>query len=247
MAKASLRNGIKRLSVVAPLFLASACASAAALPLPTITPLPSPQPPTSEQFASPALPTLTPTVEPLTSTPILTPTSLPSLTPTATAEPTPASFAEFPGNVADGKEAPDFSARMLGGGRYKLSEQRGKFVLLFPASINCSLCLFSVQQVAEVYPEYRHDHIQVVIVDLYVNYPPEALEIYKRLFDEPDFIWSVAESSQFVMDYAIQELGGILLIDPEGKIVLQTRNPLLAEDYRVLLELMLKGQFFAYE
>ncbi len=191
-------------------------------PEPTAVPSPTPPPPTPEPTA---VPTVVPTVE------ILPPTVGPN--PTVSV----ASFADFPGNVATGKAAPDFTARVLGGSTFTLSEQRSAPVLLFPTVVGCGDCIFVMQEITAAYPDYRGRGLKVVILNLYPEDVPETWQPFADYFAEPEFIWGVVNSTDFVVGYNIQSLGTTLLVDPDGKLVFRREYPLFADEFRQLFDL----------
>jgi len=87
---------------------------------------------------------------------VATPTSIPATPPPAAtsdtraaAIPTPSHeagdavslLAGLPGNIARGEKAINFSARALGSGTVRLSEQRRSPILLFPSAVGCGDCV----------------------------------------------------------------------------------------------------------
>lgn len=158
---------------------------------------------------------------------------------TPTVEPTAiiiASFADYPGNVANGEAAPNFTAKVMGG-TFTLSEQRGSFVLLFPTIVGCGDCLFTTEELSAAYPDYRGRGIKVVILNLYPGDTPESWGPFADYIGEPEFIWGIVESTDFVVDYNIATLGTILFIDPDGKLVFRSDYPVVVDGFRDLFDL----------
>lgn len=215
-------------NVLIPLALASlllaACTppSTATLVAPTVT-------------QAPVRPSETPQLSP-TAAPTLEPMASPTLTP----EIMPASFADFAalsGNLATGEPAPDLSARVLGVGAFKLSEQRGSFVLLIPTVVGCGDCILTLQEIAKVYPDYRGQGLDVIMLNLYPDDVPESWQEYVDLVGEPEFLWGVVDSIDFVIQYNITTPGTLLLVDRDGNLVFRSNSPIQADDFRRLFDL----------
>jgi peroxiredoxin len=205
---------------------------------------PTAPPPTLAPTPTAPLPTvaLTPTALPPTLEPTATPTAAPTigvLLPTAgaNAPASVASFADLPGNLAKGEPAPDFTARMMGGGTFRLSQQRGSFVLLLPTAVGCGECLFTLREVATAYPDYRGRGVNVVILNLYADDTPETWEAFAEVFAEPEFMWGVVSSPDFVVAYDIQTLSTVLLLDRDGRLVFRSESQLQADGFRQLFDL----------
>ncbi len=220
---------MKRLTILAALVvIASACA-----PRPILIVTPTPLPPTvAPIFTVASTPTpLPPTAEPtMPSTVEIAP---------AAAGPTapPSSFANMPGNLATGEPAPDFTARVLGGDTFNLSEQCGSYLLILPTIIGCGECLFSLSEITTAYPDYRGKGVKVVILNLDFQDVPESWETFIEYFNEPEFIWGTVDSLDFLEDYNIRTLGTKALVDPDGKLVYWNEYPLTADGFRQLFDL----------
>ncbi len=231
---------MKRLAILFALALiVSACAGQ------PVTPTAPPPTPVVEAMLPPTVAptptTLPPTVAP---TPTPEPTAIPTVAPTLAVLPptvgpgvTVTSFADLPGNVANGETAPDFTARILGGSKFTLSKQRGSPVLLFPTVVGCGDCIFVMQEMTAAYPDYRGRGLKVVILNLYPEDVPETWQPFADYFAEPEFTWGVVNSTDFVVQYNITSLGTTMLVDPEGSLVFRREFPLLADEFRQLFDL----------
>jgi hypothetical protein len=146
-------------------------------------------------------------------------------------------FAEMRDNLAGGEQAPDFEIRALGNSTFSLSAQRGAYVLVVPTAIGCGECVFTMNQLAAAYPDYRDSNLKLVLINMYPDDVPESWEGYAEAFPELGAIWGVVSSVDFVVDYEIRSLGTILLVDPEGKLVFRSDRPLIEDELRQLFEL----------
>ncbi|MGH2625476.1 MAG: TlpA family protein disulfide reductase [Anaerolineales bacterium] len=129
---------------------------------------------------------------------------------------------------------------MLGGGVFRLSEQRGAYVLLLPTVFGCGDCLANLTGLGPAYRDYRGRALEVVILDLYPGDEPEIWASYGEGMGEPEFAWGVIESTDFLIDYEMQTLGTILLIDPEGRIVFRSEYAMSSDGFRRLFEAALR-------
>ncbi len=210
--------------VMVPLALAGLLLAACALP----------------STATPVAPTVTPAPMRPSDTPQPSPTAAPILEPTLTPETRPASFADFAalsGNLATGEPAPDLTARVLGVGAFTLSKQRGSFILLIPTVVGCGDCILTLQEIAKVYPDYRGQGLKVIMLNLYPDDVPESWQEYMGLVNEPEFLWGVVDSIDFVIQYNITTPGTLLLVDRDGNLVFRSNTPIRADDFRRLFDL----------
>jgi hypothetical protein len=214
----------------------SACTTETAVsPTPTLLPI------TVVPSATANIPRIDPPVTPLLPAATLPPTAIPSPTPVSpTPEPTitpqPMGFAAIPGNVADGEAAVDFNIHTLSGETIALSDLNSGYVLLLPTIPGCGECLMILNMVDLVYPDYRGQGVQVILLDLYSENDPGYWEFLANLFHEPEFIWGVVGSANFVVEYEITTLGTIILIDPNGNVVYRSEKLIPTDTFRQLFE-----------
>ena len=146
-------------------------------------------------------------------------------------------FAEMRDNLASGEQAPDFEIRALGNSTFSLSAQRGAYVLVVPTAIGCGECVFTMNQLAAAYPDYRDSNLKLVLINMYPDDVPESWDAYVEAYPELGAIWGVVSSVDFVVDYDIRSLGTILLVDPEGKLVFRSDRPLIEDELHQLFGL----------
>ena len=146
-------------------------------------------------------------------------------------------FAEMRDNLAGGEQAPDFEIRALGNSTFSLSAQRGAYVLVVPTAIGCGECVFTMNQLAASYPDYRDSNLKLVLINMYPDDVPESWDAYVEAYPDLGAIWGVVSSVDFVVDYDIRSLGTILLVDPEGKLVFRSDRPLIEDELHQLFGL----------
>lgn len=151
-------------------------------------------------------------------------------------------FASLSDNTATGVLAADFSANMLGEWTFTLAAQRGSFVLIYPTVIGCADCVFTMDQIAQAYPEFQDSDILVVMLNLYPDDVAERWQSFIDLYPGLDFQWGVVDSLEFVINYDLYSLGTVLLINPDGNLVFQNKYPLTADQFRQLFTLVNESQ-----
>ncbi|MFQ5419387.1 MAG: peroxiredoxin family protein, partial [Anaerolineae bacterium] len=176
------------------------------------------------------------TIVPPTPTPLPSATPIPP-TPEPTATPEPAGFAVVPNNVTEGETvAVDFNINSISGETIALSDLQGSYVLLLPTVPGCGECMINLNILDQVYPDFRGQGIQVILLDLYPENSPGYWEFLAGNFREPEYIWGVVDTDSFVVDYEIATLGTIMMIDPDGKVVYRSENLIPTETFRRLFE-----------
>ena len=199
------------------------------------------------------LPTIGPSKTSLAASTQLPPTLEPTTTPMApkfgppdTATPfVVASIAEFPGNLAQGELAADFSAELIDGSLFTLSEYGDRYLLLFPTVVGCGECVFGINSMSlalEPFLELEVDgDFQILIMDLYPGGDPLDWQYFAEIYTHPNIIWGVVASDLFAIDYEILTLGTIFLIDPQGNIVFRSEYALPPFQFEKLFELILEA------
>jgi hypothetical protein len=185
-----------------------------------------------EPSATAVPPTVTP---PPTATITPSPTPIPP-TPEPTNTPTPAGFTAIPDNKANGETAVDFNINTIDGKTIALSELQGSFVLLLPTVPGCGECMINLNLLDIIYPDFRGQGVQVLLLDLYPENNPGYWEFLAGNFREPEYIWGVVDTNDFVIDYEITTLGTIMMIDPDGKVVYRSDNLIGRTAFRQLFE-----------
>ena len=137
--------------------------------------------------------------------------------------------------------APDFTAARLDGGQFKLSEQRGKLVLLDFWATWCQPCLAEMPSVKDIQDKFGGDPRFLLVgvscdeaAQAPAKYTKENALSWTHVFGGP-VPWSVgaapAKDSQNVGDtYMIRGIPATLLIGPNGRILARDlRGPALKE------------------
>lgn len=121
----------------------------------------------------------------------------------------------------EGETAPDFEATLIDGSAFKLSELKGKYVLLDFWGSWCPPCRKENPQLAKLHDKYP-DELSIVTVAL----EKDSLT-WKKVADLDGFKWKhqIVNYNKFVMlspvarKYGVTEIPAKFLIAPDGKLI----------------------------
>ncbi len=113
-----------------------------------------------------------------------------------------------------GKAAPDFGMRLLGGDSARLSDYKGRAVLLDFWYVGCYWCSKAVPALKRLYQDYHTKGLEIIGVNPYDD--PEAIEKYHRYWELP---YAVAQVDRNVpKQFQVIGYPTMVLIDPAGRI-----------------------------
>lgn len=147
----------------------------------------------------------------------------------------------FKPQYASGEMAPDFSAQLLDGSDFSLSELRGHYVLLDFWGSWCGPCRKENPAISKLFKDFRprtipgSDGFVVVSVGIEMNEVSWKKAIVN---DKLDWRFHIGQFNRFdspiAKAYGVREIPTKYLIDPEGKII--SVNPTVEEIERILTE-----------
>lgn len=117
--------------------------------------------------------------------------------------------------LSQGKMAPDFSLKDMDGKEVKLSDYRGKIVILNFFGVWCSWCRKEMPGFMKVYKDYKDKNVELVVVDngddrdTLVNYLKQNKFDIKPLMDTEDKV---------VRQYRVAGFPTTLILDQNGII-----------------------------
>ncbi len=116
-----------------------------------------------------------------------------------------------------GNEAPDFELTLLDGTSFRLSDQRGKVVLLDFWATWCPPCVESLPYLQAMYEEVRGDDVVFLGISVDRSNPEERV---KDMVERFDLSYSVGinEDGDIAMDYVAFSIPTMVLIDRDGVI-----------------------------
>ena len=123
--------------------------------------------------------------------------------------------------ATQGELAPDFEAEIVDGGTFKLSELKGKYVLLDFWASWCGPCLRDIPKLQALQKKYPN---KLVLVSIALE---KNAESGKKASAHYGLSWEhqVVEQHKFVMlsdiarKYGVSEIPSKFLISPEGKLL----------------------------
>jgi peroxiredoxin len=138
-----------------------------------------------------------------------------------------------------GKMAPDFTLTDITGKQHKLSDYRGKNVMLVFWATWCGPCLMEMPHLIALRNIIGEDKLAMLAISFITTYPPNSTEAVKKLIEKEKINYTV-----FSVDVAdmpapynqIQAIPCSFFIDPEGKIKLATEGLLTLGDFKAIIQ-----------
>lgn len=120
------------------------------------------------------------------------------------------------GAAAQTERAPDFTLKDLQGLKFKLSEQRGKPVLLVFGATWCPACREEIPHLKEIYANYASKGLIMVNID--VDEPQAQVARFAEKYKLPYRVL-VDESAQVARSYYVRGVPNFILLDKDGRFV----------------------------
>ena len=154
----------------------------------------------------------------------------------AVADPDPQSQEQLEASTIakSGMEAPNFTVEMFDGESIRLSDLRGKVVLVNFWATWCPDCRKDVPKMKELYGKYASDNVIFIGISFDKND-----EVWMKYIRENGMEWlqhreqKPKNESQVSIDYHVKWIPSIYVIGPDGKIMLGT---VMIEKLEKLLE-----------
>lgn len=127
-----------------------------------------------------------------------------------------------------GKEMPDFTYEDFEGKSQKLSDLRGKYVLVDFWGVWCRDCTLETPFHLEAYRQFKARRFEILGLDT-----DENIEIAKAYIKKNNIAWPQAQLKSIKrlveVSYRIQEYPSTLLLGPDGKVLILDQNALRGE------------------
>jgi peroxiredoxin len=120
-----------------------------------------------------------------------------------------------------GNPAPDFSFKDLDGNLRRLSDFRGKIVLLDVWAMWCAPCVREAPKLSAVYKNLKQKNFEIVSFN-----KNDPLENLRKFIAENQMNWTHAMTDEaFLSLYRVDQYPTYFLIDKDGKIISNTLRP----------------------
>ena len=121
-----------------------------------------------------------------------------------------------------GEQAPDFETELIDGSSFKLSDLRGKYVLLDFWGSWCAPCRASNPNLVKLHNKYGNNKLTVVTVAL-----EKSMAKANVGAEQDGFTWKhqIVEKHKLIMFskiarlYGVSEIPAVFLIDPSGQLL----------------------------
>lgn len=138
-----------------------------------------------------------------------------------------------------GTPAPDFTLADLAGKEHKLSDYRGKNVLLVFWATWCGPCEVEVPHLIELQNQADKENLVILGLSYVSTYPPNTEEMIKRFAAAKKINYPVFAIAEKIMPgpyNAINAIPSSFFIDPEGKIKLATSGLISLGEIKAILQ-----------
>lgn len=118
----------------------------------------------------------------------------------------------MPGDVA-----PDFTAKTYDGGEFKLSDFRGKYVVLDYWATWCGPCKAEIPNLEAIYKDFGGEKFEIIGLSL-----DNSIDLPKAFHEKSPSPYTqgfLGKSHQALRNYSIKSIPSIWLIGPDGKII----------------------------
>lgn len=137
-----------------------------------------------------------------------------------------------------GRTALDFSVKDIDGKTFKLSENKGKTVILFGFATWCSDCIEEAKTLTKIKQKYQDKGLEIIGVAFTKEETEDSLNRFKKL-GNLDIPLSL-DTDNVVNKYKIINLSTTFIIDKKGKIVYRDEENTSEETYFKELNKILK-------
>jgi peroxiredoxin len=138
-----------------------------------------------------------------------------------------------------GQIAHDFTITDITGKQHKLSDYRGKNVMLIFWATWCGPCKAELPHLIALRNRISKDELAMLAISYKTTYPPETTEMVKNFVKQKEINYTVFSTDFDAMPPPFNKLSSIpctFFINPDGKIKLATVGPLSLGEIKAILE-----------
>jgi len=138
-----------------------------------------------------------------------------------------------------GRQAPDFTLTDITGKKQKLSNHRGKNVIIVFWATWCGPCLMEIPHLIELRKTISEDDLAILGISYITEYPPNTAEMVKSFAASEKINYTVLAADIDDIGPPYSTITGIpcsFFIDPEGKIKLATSGLLSLGEIKAIIQ-----------
>ncbi len=138
-----------------------------------------------------------------------------------------------------GRPAPDFVLTDISGKQHKLSDYRGRNVMIILWATWCNPCLIEIPHLIELRKTVSEDKLAMLAVSYITLMPPNTTEMVKKLVERRKINYTVFSIDADVMPAPYSQIRSIpcsFFIDPQGKIKLAAEGLIMLDTARAILQ-----------
>ncbi len=138
-----------------------------------------------------------------------------------------------------GRQAPDFTLTDITGKKQKLSNHRGKNVIIIFWATWCGPCLMEIPDLIELRKTISEDNLAILAISYISEYPPNTAEMIKSFSESQKINYTVLAADIDDISVPYSTVSGIpcsFFIDPEGKIKLATSGLLSLGEIKAIIQ-----------
>jgi thiol-disulfide isomerase/thioredoxin len=138
-----------------------------------------------------------------------------------------------------GKMAPDFYLTDINGKRHRLSDYRGKDVMLVFWATWCGPCIMEMPSLIELRKTTDEDKLAMLAISYITTMPPNTTDRVKSMVQQRKLNYTVISVDVSSLSAPYNQVSGIpcsIFVDPEGKIKLATVGVLPLDAIKAILQ-----------
>ncbi|MDH4242076.1 MAG: TlpA family protein disulfide reductase [Phycisphaerae bacterium] len=138
-----------------------------------------------------------------------------------------------------GKMAPDFNLTDITGKQHRLSDYRGKDVMLIFWATWCGPCIMEMPSLIELRKTTDEDKLAMLAISYITTMPPNTTERVKSMVEQRKLNYTVISVDVSSVSAPYNQVNGIpcsIFIDSEGKIKLATVGVLPLDAIKAILQ-----------
>lgn len=138
-----------------------------------------------------------------------------------------------------GQKAPDFTLTDINGKEHKLSDYRGKNVMIIFWATWCGPCKAELPHLIALRNLIAEDKLAMLAISYISTFPPETTEKVKAFVEQNKINYTVFSTDAGILPSPFNHISGIpcsFFIDSEGKIKLATEGLLSLGEIKAILQ-----------